>query len=93
MTDKSLEVLDRIYKNKFKVLRDPKGLPLNVSYTEDGLKYTLDNKGNYVYNKNGNYVEDFKPCPKLLSKNNDKRAKFEKRWVDKANAMLYQQRN
>lgn len=89
--DNSENVLKRIYEKNFKVLRDPKGIALNVSYTEDGLKWTVDSKGKNLYFTEGNYVENFKP-PIALLKENSFRSKCEKRWVDKANSMLYEQR-
>lgn len=89
--DNSENVLKRIYEKRFKVLRDPRGIALNVSYTDDGLKWTTDSKGKNLYFTEGNYVEDFKPDLKVIRENSF-RSKCEKRWVDKANSMLYEQR-
>lgn len=87
----SENVLQRIYEKNFKVLRNANGIALNVSYTDDGLKWTFDQKGNNLYFQEGNYVETFKPDPKVLN-NLSFKSKCEKRWVDKANSMLYEQR-
>jgi len=89
--DNSENVLKRITENKFKVLRDRHGVALNVSYSHDGLKWTIDAKGRNLYYQDGNYVEDFRPSYRIL-KQNSFMSKCEKRWVDKANAMLYEQR-
>lgn len=89
--DNSIKVLQRISTAGFKVLRDKNNIPLNVSYTEDGLKFTTDNFGRKLYGKGGVYVEDFKPDPKILREKSF-RSKCEKRWIDKANSMLYEQR-
>lgn len=89
--DNSTRVLQRIYDASFKVLRDKNHIPLNVSYTEDGLKVTTDNLGRKLYGKPGTYVETFRPDPKILQEKSF-RSKCEKRWTDKANSMLYEQR-
>ena len=89
--DNSINVMQRIYEKEFKVLRNNDGIALNVSYTEDGLKWTFDSKGKNLYFTEGNYVETFKPSPKLLKEKSFK-SKCEKRWVDKANSLLYEQR-
>lgn len=41
-------------------LRAPNGRILNVSYTEEGLKYTLSRDGRYIYFKNAQLVLDYK---------------------------------
>jgi hypothetical protein len=89
--DNSENVLKRIYEKRFKVLRDPQGIALNVSYTDDGLKWTTDSKGKNLYFTKGNYVEDFKPDLNIIREKSF-RSKCEKRWIDKANSMLYEQR-
>ncbi len=89
--DNSENVLKRIYEKGFKVLRDPNGIALNVSYTDDGLKWTTDSKGKNLYFTDGNYVEDFKPDLNVIREKSF-RTKCEKRWIDKANSMLYEQR-
>lgn len=89
--DNSENVLKRIYEKGFKVLRDPNGIALNVSYTDDGLKWTTDSKGKNLYFTDGNYVEDFKPDLNVIRQKSF-RSKCEKRWIDKANSMLYEQR-
>ena len=89
--DNSENVLKRIYEKNFKVLRDKDGIALNVSYSEEGLKWTLDSKGNNLFFKKGNYVEDFKPKTEILRQHSFM-SKCEKRWVDKANALMYEQR-
>jgi len=89
--DNSVNVMQRIYEKDFKVLRNANGVALNVSYTEDGLKWTYDSKGKNLYFAKGNYVEPFKPSLNLLKERSFK-SKCEKRWVDKANSLLYEQR-
>lgn len=91
MTDNSLNVLRRIHDSNFFVLRDRNGIALNVSYTIDGLRWTTDNRGRALFGLRGNYVEPFKPDITLLRERSFK-SKCEKRWVDKANSMLYEQR-
>lgn len=87
----SENVLKRIHEKEFKVLRDKNGIALNVSYSDDGLKWTIDSKGKNLFYQKGNYVETFKPQYEIL-KENSFMSKCEKRWVDKANALLYEQR-
>jgi len=89
--DNSENVLARIYEKNFRVLRDKDGIALNVSYSDDGLRWTVDSKGNNLYFKKGNYVEDFRPKQEILRQKSFM-SKCEKRWVDKANALLYEQR-
>lgn len=87
----SKEVLDRIYKENFVVLEDSKGIPLNVSFTEDGLKWTYDSKGRNMYYRSDTRVRPFRPDPKVLNELSFL-SKCTKRWIDKANALLYLQR-
>jgi hypothetical protein len=89
--DRTEMVLKRISDANFYVLRDSKGIALNVAYTEGGLEWTTDNLGRKLWGKEGTYVEIFKPTKEVLFQTSFK-AKCEKRWVDKANAMLYEQR-
>ena len=89
--ENSENVLKRIYEKEFKVLRDKNGIALNVSYSDDGLRWTLDSKGRNLFYRDGNYVETFKPEYAILRQNSFM-SKCEKRWVDKANALLYEQR-
>lgn len=35
--------------------------PLNVSYTEEGLKYTMNKVGRPIFDPRRNYVEKFEP--------------------------------
>lgn len=63
------------------VLRDKhSGKALNVSYTTDGLKFTMNKTGKYIFNPEKNYTEHFVPRnfrdPHLL--------KCEITWVMKA---------
>lgn len=90
--DNSKHVLDRINKANLVVLVDEKNIPLNVSFTEDGLKFTYDSKGRNLYDLPTTKVLPFKPDPDIL-KEKSFRAKCLKRWVDKGNALLYEQRN
>ena len=91
MKDNSQEVLNRIASNNFKALIDNKGIPLNVSYTEDGLKFTVDAKGKNLYFAKHTKVIDFKPTKELVQETSFK-SKCYKRWIDKANSMCYDQR-
>lgn len=91
MQDNSLNVLKRIHDANFVVLRDRYGIALNVSYTIDGLRWTTDNRGRNLFQMKGTYTELFKPSIELLKERSFK-SKCEKRWVDKANVMLYEQR-
>ena len=90
--DNSVNVMQRIYEKDFKdLLRNANGVALNVSYI---LKMVLSGhmilKVKFIFCK-GNYVEPFKPSLNLLKERSFK-SKCEKRWVDKANSLLYEQR-
>lgn len=89
--DKTDTILKRIHDANFYVLRDKTGIALNVAYTIGGLEWTTDNLGRKLWGKEGTYYELFKPSKEILRQTSF-RAKCEKRWVDKANAMLYEQR-
>ena len=85
-------LIKRIIEGNFWCLRDKQGNCLNVAYTKEGLEWTTDNVGRYLYGKEGTYAKKFIPKKEILLGRGYK-TKCEKRACDKANAMMYEQRN
>jgi hypothetical protein len=60
--DRSLHIKELVEKKHLKVLRERRtNKALNVSYTEDGLKFTMNKTGRYIFDPEKNYVEEFNP--------------------------------
>lgn len=62
-------LIERIAKENLKVLRNKAGVALNVSYTEDGLKWTGNKDGRALYYKNAR-ISGGKITGKDLTKSN-----------------------
>lgn len=60
--DHSSYIKELVEKKHLKVLRERRtNKALNVSYTEDGLKFTMNKTGRYIFDPDKNYVEEFTP--------------------------------
>lgn len=58
----SLHIKELVEKKHLKVLREKRtNKALNVSYTEEGLKFTMNKTGRYIFDPEKNYVEEFIP--------------------------------
>lgn len=94
-------LVERVTRSRLYVLRHKDGTALNVSYTEDGLKWTCNKRGKALYYKNafiagGRIVGDFTPSPdvyveKFVPVNHSAYFKqmAESTWVDKAVRLVY----
>lgn len=94
-------LVERVTKSNLYVLRHIDGTALNVSYTEDGLKWTCNRKGKALYFKNafitkGKLVGDTTPATdvyveKFVPVNHSAYFKqmAESTWVDKALRLAY----
>ncbi len=58
----SPETAQMIAERNLVVLRENgSGKALNVSYTSDGLRYTMNKVGRYIFDPRRNHVEKFEP--------------------------------